>query len=339
VTSALAETLLTAEDAPALRDCLRNLLLGDALHIVASERVGPRVHRVLVALDGAERSLVVKRSAPDIVRRNELVARRWLPAVGLEHSGPPLLAVAAERDCERAWHVYEDLPGLPLSAVGPDREHVEATVWAIARVHTAFAGHPLLAECRLWGGDRGIGFYAGNVRDAFAGLRAVAAPEATDVRDELLARMRALEAQLPARAATMAAAGGPETLVHGDLWPTNAIVVSSGDGVAVRLIDWDETGVGPVAYDVATLLGRFERDERPWILDAYRRAVDELAGWRLAPPRELASVMETVAYARLASLLVWSLPRPGEDEPAWLTERLTAVVEWLDQVPPVLPFE
>jgi len=337
VTVAMAQESLVWEDAPALRECLRELLRTEEVRVAAAERLGPHVHRALIAADRVERSLIVKRSAPDIVRRNELVARRWLPAAGAADAGPPLLAVAAERDCERAWHVYEDLPGHPLREERPDRGDVEAAVRAIARVHTALAGHPLLGECRLWGGDRGIGFYAGNVRDAISGLRAVVVPEARAVCAELLARLGELEAEVPARAAEMAASGGPETLVHGDLWPSNAIVVHEEGGVRVRLIDWDESGVGPVAYDVATLLGRFERADRPWIMDAYRDAVHELAGWRLPPPRELAAVMETVAYARLASLLVWSLPRSGENEPAWLTERLTAVVEWLDQVPPVLP--
>ena len=48
-----------------------------------------------------------------------LVARRWLPAVGLEDQGPPLLAVAAEPTGEGAWHVYDDLHGRPLSTQPP----------------------------------------------------------------------------------------------------------------------------------------------------------------------------------------------------------------------------
>jgi hypothetical protein len=333
----MAEWSLVWEDAPALRDRLRDLLRSGEVRVAAADRLKPHVHRALIAADGVERSLIVKRSAPDIVRRNEFVARRWLPAAGAADAGPPLLAVAAERDCERAWQVYEDLPGHPLREERPCRGDVEAAVRAIARVHTALAGHPLLAECRLWGGDRGIGFYGANVRDAISALGALDAPAATAVRDELSARMRALEAQLPARAAAMAAAGGPETLLHGDLWPANVIIVAEDGGVRARLVDWDEAGVGPVAYDLSTLLGRFERAERPWILDAYRHAVGELAGWSLPPSTELGPVLETAAYARLASLLVWSLPPVGEAWSPWLTERLASVVEWLDEVPPMLP--
>ena len=52
----------------------------------------------------------------------------------------------------------------------------------------------------------------------------------------------------------------------------------TGTSVQVRLIDWDEAAVGPAGFDVSTFLLRFDPADRPWILDAYRRAVDRLAG-------------------------------------------------------------
>src|SRR5262245_38448005 len=56
-----------------------------------------RVDRLRFQVNGQERSLVVKRLAPEIAQRNRLVAERWLPAVGLSQHGPPLLGSAAER--------------------------------------------------------------------------------------------------------------------------------------------------------------------------------------------------------------------------------------------------
>ena len=70
--------------------------------------------------------------------------------------------------------------------------------------------------------------------------------------------MHLLEQEEPERAQVLASVGGPDTLLHGDLWPTNAIVQTRGDGFSVRLIDWDEVGAGPGWYDVSTLLLRFE---------------------------------------------------------------------------------
>src|SRR2546422_580617 len=53
-----------------------------------------RVHRVRFALNGSVRSFVVKRLEPGIGKRNELVATRWLPAIGLAKRGAALLGVA-----------------------------------------------------------------------------------------------------------------------------------------------------------------------------------------------------------------------------------------------------
>jgi len=138
------------------------------------------------------------------------------------------------------------------------------------------------------------------------------------------------------RAQVLAALGGLETLVHGDLWPTNVIVLDDEHAARVRLIDWDEAAAGPIGFDLSTLLIRFHSSHRPWILDIYRRAVDRFAGWELPNESELNLIFETAAYARLASLLVWSVGAAGEGKSEWLRERLVEMVDWLDAVRPVL---
>src|SRR5205823_2692037 len=145
--------------------------------------------------DGARRSFVGKRLDADIARRNELVARRWLPAVGLEETGPALLAVAAEPDGSSVWHLYGDLGEAGLDAAKPDFDRIERAVTAIARVHTSFVRHPLIPECRLWGGDLGIHFYAASVRDAITAVESLRAREPgldsvrLDLCERLLARL------------------------------------------------------------------------------------------------------------------------------------------------------
>ena len=159
----LPEALLPQDGSPdpsALARCLVEVLDGRAVRLVRHQRLTAHAHRLTLEVGGTERSLIVKGSHPEVARRNRLLARRWLPAVGLQAHGPPLLAVAAERTCEWAWHVYDDLAARPLSSERPNAGDVEAAIAAVARVHTAFAGHPLLHECRLWGGDRGIHFYS-----------------------------------------------------------------------------------------------------------------------------------------------------------------------------------
>jgi hypothetical protein len=329
-----------ADTSPALRRSLRETLGGEAVRILGRERLKRDVERLRLRVDGTDRAVVVKRSRTDAALRNRLVAQRWLPAVGLEHVGPPLLGVVAEPDGAHAWQLHAELPGRPLADAHAPREQVAAVVEAIARVHTALADHPLLAECRLWGGDRGMPFYAGNVRDAVRGLSAPqlarAGPELAAPRDALLRRLARLADQEAWRAQVAAACGAPETLVHGDLWPSNAIVASHAGAVRARLVDWDEAAAGPPESDLATLLLRFPRPRRRALLDAYRDAVRRLAGWELAADRELAVLLETAAYARLASLLVWSVTAAADGDDRWLPARLRDVERWFDDVRPVL---
>jgi hypothetical protein len=323
-----------------LRACLREALGGRPVQLVGHERLKDHVHRVRVDTGGAERSLVVKWADPMVAHRNWLLARRWLPAVGLEDLGPSLVAVVTERTGEGSWLVYDDLPGHTLSTEDHVPSDVEAAIDAIARVHTAFAAHPLLRECRLAGGDRGINFFSANLRDSVIALGALDVARlgtgTAAVRDALLERIDRLRAQEAERAQALAARGGPETLLHGDLWPTNTVVLADGDATRARLIDWDEAGVGPIGFDLSTLLLRFDLSHRRAILDAYREAVGRLAGWDLPSEQDLCVIFETAAQARLASLLVWSIAA-ADGESDWLPERLASIVEWLDAVHPVLP--
>jgi hypothetical protein len=323
-----------------LQTCLLEALGGSSVSVLAHERLKTNVHRLRVEVDGAERSLIVKWSNPVVAHRTGLLARRWLPAAGLEDCGPPLVAVVAAPGGDGAWQVYDNLPGRPLSTDQPVEAEVEAAMEVIARVHTAFAEHALLPEFRALGGDRGGDFYSANVRDGIRALRSLDfdrhRPGAIAARDALLARMGELAQETSERVEVLAAVGGPETLLHGDLWPTNAIVRSNADGVHVRLIDWDEAAAGPSWFDVSTLLLRFGPSHRLWILDAYRRAVDRLADWDIPGDRDLNLIFETSAFARLASLLVWSVAAAADGDSDWLPERLTAMVEWLDAVKPVL---
>src|SRR5438477_11005306 len=118
----------------------------------------PRVYRLRFGFDGWVRSVVAKRMELDNARRNQLAIRRWLPAVGLGDNGPTLLGVAAERYGQWVWHVYDDFGDRVLETSQPDPENVRAAVDIVAQAHTRFAGHVLLAECRLLGSDFGISF-------------------------------------------------------------------------------------------------------------------------------------------------------------------------------------
>src|SRR5438445_3024108 len=269
-----------------------------------------RVYRIELGPGPGPRSLILKRSEPAIAQLNRLVAERWLPAIGLGDRCAPLLATAAERQGRWVWQIYQDL-GDEILERCPERSRVESAVELVAELHTRAAGHLLLPEVRHHGKDLGLSFFISNVADAIRGLealpRAAHQPSAKTmaIRDRLLDRLYPALTDAPRRAQVLKEAGGPDTLLHGDLWRENAFVTVIGNGARVRLIDWDHVGVGPFSYDLSTFLMRFSPAERPWILSRYRQAV-ALVGWRLPAERELNVLFETAEYARFANRVAWA---------------------------------
>src|ERR671934_3111544 len=144
--------------------------------LTGQQRLKSTVYRLQFAADGGVRSLVLKRLDPSVAQHNQLVATRWLPALGLRDSAPSLLGVAAERGGRCVWHLYEDLGEWTVQARDADPRQVEAAVGVIAQLHPRSAGHPLLPECRVYGGDLGMHYYTSNVRDAICGLEALHPP-------------------------------------------------------------------------------------------------------------------------------------------------------------------
>jgi len=240
------------------------------------------------------------------------------------------------------WHVYEDIGEEAVDAAHPDPARVSAVVDLIAELHIRAAGHALLPECRHFCGDLGAPFFAANVRDAIARLEGLVpplvepTPEQEALRGRLLIRLYRLREELPGRVQMLETFGGPETLLHGDLWTTNTFVATTSDGLVARLIDWDHAAVGPASYDLSTFLYRFPKRERPWILEAYRRRVAD-GGRRLPPDRELNLLFETAEYARYANRVIWPAAAILEQNAAWGWEQLTEVERWFDALELALP--
>lgn len=328
---------------PELRDLLHEVLgeFDVTGCLTEHQPLKKRVHRLRFDAGGRARSLVVKCLDLEIAQRNQFVTRRWLPAVGLCESGPIILGAAAERSGQCVWHIYEDLGDWSLDTSDLDRERVAAAVELIAGIHTRFAGHPLLFECRMYGGDLGIYFYTSNVRDAIYGLESLRphdvelSSERLALRDRLLARMYKLLDEQPYRAQALSELGGPETFLHGDLWTTNTFVMPTPDGRQARLIDWDHAGVGPASYDLSTFLLRFPAQHRPWILDLYSEAAGR-AGWHLPPVRDLNLLFDTAECARFANCATWPVIALLKDRAEWGFDMLAQVESWFERLEPVL---
>jgi len=349
IAAAAVHEVLAAHRLPAAAELglvLQDLYGGTgAARLTGLRKLKTNVYRVQVETATELRSLVLKSTNPALAYHNLLVARRWLPAMGLTHAAARLEGSAADRRGESSWLIYEDLGDSSLDGGGArtDRARVATAVDLIAELHMRSAGHAVLPDCRAHGGDLGVAYVTANVRDAVRGLELLRPPriawsvEQEAVRDRLLTWLRSLQHELPDRIRLLEQRGGPEVLLHGDLWTTNTFVLDGPPpgGLCARLVDWDRAAVGRTSYDLSTFLLRFPVAEREWILDRYRTAV-AAAGWRLPEVSELNALFETAEFARYANRVVWPSIAQLVDGAPWAFDELSLVASWLDNLQPVI---
>jgi hypothetical protein len=114
----------------------------------------------------------------------------------------------------------------------------------------------------------------------------------------------------------------PKTVIHGELYASNVIVVESPGGPRVVPVDWEMAGWAPGIVDLAALVsGGWDSDEREAIVAAYAAG-----GGTAVPGREL-------ALARLHLAVQWLGWAPPEWAPPegqrhdWLADALTLAEE------------
>ena len=253
---------------------------------------------------------------------------------------PRLLGGAAQRDGCWVWHAYEDIGD---EAINLRREplRLDAAITLIAELHTRAAKHLLIPEVRWRARDHGVHFFTSNLRDAIAAVEALAnlsrdvPPEFALARARLLEGMYRLLEDAPRRVRVMEETGGPDTLLHGDLWPENVFVTTNGKGVRARLIDWDHVGAGPFSYDLSTFLYCSAPEERPLILGRYREVV-ERAGWRLPALEELNLLLHTAESSRYVHCLLFAAMALLHDDAEWAVNAIIDWDRWFEAIRPPL---
>jgi hypothetical protein len=309
----------------------------DALEL---ERLKPGVCRLRIGANPT-RSVLLKCLKPALAQTDRLVAERWLPALGFEDRAPRLLGAAAQRDGCWVWHAYEDIGDAAIK-IRRDPPRLAAAIALIAKLHTRAAGHRLIPEIRWRARDHGVHFFTANLNDALAAVDALAGvarsvpAEFVRARTRLLEGMYRLRDDAPRRARLMAEVGGPDTLLHGDLWPENVFVSADGNGLRARLIDWDHVGAGPFTYDLSTFLYCSSPEERPWILQQYREAV-EREGWRLPPVDELNLLFHTAESSRQLHCLLFAALALLHDDADWAIDAIVDWDRWFEALRPPLP--
>lgn len=312
-----------------------------SLQVTGVQTLKPRVFRVHLADAGGERTVVAKKLDPVAAMRNDRLARRWLPAMELGASGPGLLGASPTARGRWVWQVFEDLGDHSLVGREGDAAAVEAVVRLVARIHSCFAAQPLLAECRPFG-SFDISYYSANVRDARRGLELLRRPgvrlsaEHAELRNRLIARLEQHMEEVPRRARALAEWGGPETLLHGDLFTSNTFALRTGAGIQPRLIDWDRAGVGPMSYDLSTFLLRFSRAARPRLVELYATSLAN-GVWRIPTTHRLNLLLETAELARYANRVIWPALAIARNRAPWGFAELAEVERWFEALEPVVP--
>jgi hypothetical protein len=116
----------------------------------------------------------------------------------------------------------------------------------------------------------------------------------------------------------------PQTLIHGEFYPSNVIVRRPKTEMQICPIDWEVAGLGPRLIDLGALVsGAWEDDARKSLVTAYR---DELA-CRTGCAPSMPELLESVDYCQLYLSVQWlgwaaDWSPPGNHEQDWLCEAI-----------------
>ncbi len=116
----------------------------------------------------------------------------------------------------------------------------------------------------------------------------------------------------------------PQTLIHGEFYPSNVIMQKAQRGRRVCPVDWEVAAIGPGLIDLAALVsGKWDTDETQLMISAYREA---LQAWGDGAPR-LNELFESVRYCQLhlaMQMLGWACDwsAPALHAQDWLEEAL-----------------
>jgi len=230
--------------------------------------------------------------------------------------GPRFFAAVSTAEPLRRWLLIEKVRGVELWQIGEFEiwEHVAS--W-LGEFHARFEGEveglrtlkvPLIEHTAGW--YRDCRDRAKRSLLASGDPRAPQLTESLDHYEEVVAALARM----------------PRTLVHGELYPSNVMIVESESPVRVCPVDWEMSALGPGLIDLAALVGGWEEPERERLVKAYARGVE--AGGAAPSP----SLSADLASCRLHLALQWigwssEWTPPAEHAHDWVDEALDLVEE------------
>jgi hypothetical protein len=287
--------------------------LEEVVVLTAEEEVGPLILKDLSRESLLEDARLAKPEFAYEPRRELETYRRILGPAGI---GPRCLAAASKPERFRHWLLLEMVSGVELWQVGEMAVWREVARW-LGGFHACFAGR--LEEVRA------ANPYLIDRSEAWFRLLCERALAALSVSSD--ARAPALVAALGRFEEVVSIlASLPRAFVHGELYPSNVMVVLGQDPVAVYPVDWEMAGIGPALIDLAALAGGYGAVEREPLTKAY---IDGLTA-RGGPIPEAVTVGLAACRLHLAvQWLGWSADwrPPPEHAHDWLGEALELAEE------------
>jgi Ser/Thr protein kinase RdoA (MazF antagonist) len=248
--------------------------------------------------------------------RREIETYRRL--IGPEGIGPGCFGAVADDHASRYWVLIEKVPGVELWQVGELEVWERVATW-LGEFHARFEGR--LEEVRaanphlLEHSDSWFRSWGERARSALGGStepRAIAVDRALGRYEEVIGSLACL----------------PRTFVHGELYPSNVLVVRREGSVGVYPVDWEMAAIGPGLIDLAALVGGWEDEPRGRLIAAYLRGRSE-SGQTAPESDELAADLARCRLHLALQWLGWSTDwsPPREHAHDWLGEALALARE------------
>jgi aminoglycoside phosphotransferase (APT) family kinase protein len=280
--------------------------------------------------DGADMELILKDLSRDRLLRDARATKpaflhqpereietysRILTPAGI---GARCVAAVTEADPPRHWLLLEKVPGVELWQVGELAVWEEVARW-LGGLHARFAGRiDELRAANAYLLEYSLSWYRSWCERARGALarsedrRASTLQAALDGYDEAIAPLAAF----------------PRTFVHGELYPSNVLVVREDRPPRVCPIDWEMAAIGPGLIDVAALVGGWNPSERERLVAAYLSGLPEGDAVRPAPE----TLGADLARCRLHLALQWlgwspDWRPPPEHAHDWIEEASMLVEE------------
>jgi Phosphotransferase enzyme family len=197
--------------------------------------------------------------------RREIEAYRHI----LPHA-PPGTAICYGAVCDDARRTYrlflERVEGFELRHIGDFAIWERAAGW-IAAFHRAFAPHlveELVQKSRVLVYDEAFYWRWLERARRFTPARSVARKALDRIARGYVAVVRRLVSL-------------PRTVIHGEFYPCNVLIRSTGDQVRICPIDWEMAGYGPGLIDLAALTTGWNLPQQRALMRAYREQTSQFA--------------------------------------------------------------